>query len=40
MMPADPDLIPTIIFPKLFHTQIIIPANAITFQRSTERKYF
>ena len=39
LVSVDPELISDIIFPEIFHTQIIIPANAIIFQRNTEGKY-
>ena len=36
IVPIDPELISTIVFPEDFHTQITIPANAIIYQRNTE----
>ena len=39
LVSADPESISDIIFPEIFHTQIIIPANVIIFQRNTEGKY-
>lgn len=36
ILPNNPDLIPTIVFPDDFHTQITIPSNAIKYQRDTE----
>ena len=36
IVPINPELISTIVFPEDFHTQITIPANAIIYQRSTE----
>ena len=36
VVPIDPQLISAITFPDNKHTQISIPADAITFQRSKE----
>ena len=39
LVPINPELISTIVFPEDFHTQITIPADAIKFQRSKEGTY-